>query len=138
MTTAAALGVHLIDDAVTFVKENPGRYVQVSRARGAEREGGVVRRPGGGRAATSSRMLEHYKKARVPKIKVLQLQKFAHGVEVAVGAFLQWRRLQSAGVHQLRAQEDVQRRHRPADGRDGTSGLHGRARTSCSRNTLVK
>jgi len=77
-------------------------------------------------------MLEHYKKGWSSKIKVLQLQKFANGVEVAVGAFF------NGADYNLRvfitsSTEDVQRRHRPADGRDGDLAASGRARTSCSR-----
>ena len=74
------------DDAITYVQENPSRYVikpsgaagNVKRRLfvGDEEDGGDV-----------IRMLEAYKKAFSDEIKVFQLQKRVVGVEVAVGAF---------------------------------------------------
>jgi phosphoribosylamine---glycine ligase len=74
------------DDAVTFVKENPGRYVVKPSGRAQnEKVLSFVGQEEDGLDVIS--MLEHYKKGWASKIKVLQLQKFATGVEVAVGAF---------------------------------------------------
>ena len=74
------------DDAITYVQENPSRYVikpsgaagNVKRRLfvGDEEDGGDV-----------VRMLEAYKKAFSDEILVFQLQKRVVGVEVAVGAF---------------------------------------------------
>ena len=74
------------DDAITYVQENPRRYVikpsgaagNVKRRLfvGDEEDGGDV-----------VRMLEAYKKAFSDEILVFQLQKRVVGVEVAVGAF---------------------------------------------------
>ncbi len=74
------------DEAITYVQENPSRYVikpsgaagNVKRRLfvGDEEDGGDV-----------VRMLEAYKKAFSDEIKVFQLQKRVVGVEVAVGAF---------------------------------------------------
>ena len=74
------------DDAVTFVKENPGRYVVKPSGRAQnEKVLSFVGQEEDGLDILS--MLEHYKKGWASKIKVFQLQKFANGVEVAVGAF---------------------------------------------------
>ena len=74
------------DDAVTFVKENPGRYVVKPSGRAQnEKVLSFVGQEEDGLDVIS--MLEHYKKGWASKIKVLQLQKFASGVEVAVGAY---------------------------------------------------
>jgi hypothetical protein len=74
------------DAAVTFIKVNPGRYVvkpsgkaqneKVLSFVGQEEDGLDV-----------LMMLEHYKNGWASKIKSFQLQKYASGVEVAVGAF---------------------------------------------------
>ena len=74
------------DDAIAFVKENPGRYVVKPSGRAQnEKVLSFVGQEEDGLDVLS--MLEHYKKGWASKIKVLQLQKFASGVEVAVGAF---------------------------------------------------
>jgi phosphoribosylamine--glycine ligase len=74
------------DAAVSFIKANPGRYVvkpsgkaqneKVLSFVGQEEDGLDV-----------LMMLEHYKNGWASKIKSFQLQKYASGVEVAVGAF---------------------------------------------------
>ena len=74
------------DAAITFMKVNPGRYVikpsgkaqneKVLSFVGQEEDGLDV-----------LMMLEHYKNGWATKIKSFQLQKYAAGVEVAVGAF---------------------------------------------------
>ncbi len=74
------------DDAIKYVKENPGQYViKPSGAAqnqksllfvGEEEDGGDV-----------IKILESYKKVYSNKIKTFQIQKRIKGVEVAVGAF---------------------------------------------------
>ncbi len=74
------------DDAIAFVKQNPGQYVlkpsgaaQNQKALlfvGEEEDGHDV-----------IKILESYKKVYANKIKTFQLQKRIKGVEVAVGAF---------------------------------------------------
>jgi len=74
------------DAAISFMKVNPGRYVikpsgkaqneKVLSFVGQEEDGLDV-----------LMMLEHYKNGWATKIKSFQLQKYASGVEVAVGAF---------------------------------------------------
>jgi len=86
MTTLPRWEFTSFDDAVTFVKENPGRYVVKPSGRAQnEKVLSFVGQEEDGLDVIS--MLEHYKKGWSSKIKVLQLQKFANGVEVAVGAF---------------------------------------------------
>ena len=74
------------DDAIKFIKENPGRYVlKPSGAAQNEKELLFV-----GREEDSKdviQILELYKKNWAKKIKSFQLQRHATGVEVAVGAF---------------------------------------------------
>ncbi len=74
------------DDAITFVKENPGRYVlkPSGEAQNVKRRLFVGEEDDGGDVV---RMMEAYKKALADEIKVFQLQRRATGVEVAVGAF---------------------------------------------------
>jgi phosphoribosylamine-glycine ligase/intein/homing endonuclease len=74
------------DEAINFVSKNPQRFVLKPSGRvqnekellfvGQEEDGKDI-----------AQVLEHYKKHWSSKIKVFQLQKFARGVEVAVGAF---------------------------------------------------
>ena len=86
MTTLPRWEFTSFDDAVAFVKENPGRYVVKPSGRAQnEKVLSFVGQEEDGLDILS--MLEHYKKGWASKIKVFQLQKFANGVEVAVGAF---------------------------------------------------
>ena len=86
MTTLPRWEFTSFDDAIAFVKENPGRYVVKPSGRAQnEKVLSFVGQEEDGLDVLS--MLEHYKKGWASKIKVLQLQKFASGVEVAVGAF---------------------------------------------------
>ena len=86
MTTLPRWEFTSFDDAVAFVKENPGRYVVKPSGRAQnEKVLSFVGQEEDGLDVIS--MLEHYKKGWSSKIKVLQLQKFASGVEVAVGGF---------------------------------------------------
>lgn len=74
------------DDAIKFVKQNPDRYVvkpngQASNEKvlsfiGMEEDGLDIQT-----------ILEHYKRGWSNKIKSFQLQKYAPGVEVAVGGY---------------------------------------------------
>jgi len=73
------------DGAIAFIKENPGRYVikPSGRAQNEKVLSFVGQEEDGLDVLT---MLEHYKKGWASKIKSFQLQKYAAGVEVAVGA----------------------------------------------------
>lgn len=74
------------DKAIDFIQDNPGRYVLKPSGKadnekhllyiGQEEDGNDVRD-----------VLAHYKKNWAKKIKLFQIQKYAMGVEVAVGAF---------------------------------------------------
>ena len=64
----------------------PGPLRDQAQRQGAEREGAALRRPGGGRKGRRAGA-RHYKKKWSSKIKVFLLQKYAQGVEIAVGAF---------------------------------------------------
>jgi phosphoribosylamine--glycine ligase len=74
------------DDAVKFVKENPGRYVV--KPSGKAQEEKVLSFVGQEEDGLDIlAILEHYKKTWSSKIKTFQLQRFVSGVEVAIGAF---------------------------------------------------
>ncbi|HLF55189.1 MAG TPA: phosphoribosylglycinamide synthetase C domain-containing protein [Candidatus Nanoarchaeia archaeon] len=73
------------DEAIKFVQKNPGRYVVKPTSKGGEKELLFVGQEEDGKDVLQ--LLEHYKKAWAKKIKYFQLQKYASGVEVAVGAF---------------------------------------------------
>jgi len=74
------------DDAIEFVKEHPDRYVIKPSGKaegekqltftGMEEDGNDI-----------IQILQIYKRSWAKKIKMFQIQKFASGVEVAVGAF---------------------------------------------------
>lgn len=74
------------DDAITFIKENPGRYVIKPNGKAQnEKELSFIGQEEDGKDVVQ--VLEHYKKNWSKKIKSFQVQKFASGVEVAVGTF---------------------------------------------------
>lgn len=74
------------DVAIKFIKENPGRYVLKPSGKAQnEKELLFVGQEEDGLDVLQ--ILEHYKKNWAKKIKAFQLQKYAAGVEVAVGAF---------------------------------------------------
>lgn len=74
------------DDAVEFVKKNPSRYViKPSGLAQNEKELLFIGQEEDGKDIVQ--VLEHYKKNWSKKIKIFQLQKYASGVEIAVGAF---------------------------------------------------
>ncbi|MBI4140277.1 phosphoribosylamine--glycine ligase [Candidatus Woesearchaeota archaeon] len=73
------------DEAIQFVSKNPGRYVLKPTSKTGEKELLYVGQEEDGKDILQ--LLEHYKRAWSKKIKFFQLQKYAAGVEVAVGAF---------------------------------------------------
>ena len=74
------------DDAVDFVKKNPDRYVlKPSGKPQSEKELLFIGQEADGKDILQ--VLEHYKANWSKKIKEFQMQKYAEGVEVAVGAF---------------------------------------------------
>ena len=74
------------DSAIKFVKENPGRYVLKPSGKAQnEKELLFVGQEEDGKDLLH--IMELYKKNWAKKIKEFQLQKFASGVEVAIGAF---------------------------------------------------
>lgn len=74
------------DDAITFVKENPGKYVLKPSGQAGNIKGllFVGEQDDGGDVP---QVLEDYKKAWAKKIPSFQLQKRISGVEIGVGAF---------------------------------------------------
>ena len=78
------------DDAIKFVKENPGRYVVKPSGRAQEEKVlSFVGQEEDGLDIVA--ILERYKKSWSTKIKSFQIQRFVSGVEVAVGAFFNGR-----------------------------------------------
>lgn len=73
------------DEAIDFVTRNPGRYVLKPTSKSGEKELLFVGQEEDGKDVLQ--LLEHYKRAWAKQIKFFQLQKYASGVEVAVGAF---------------------------------------------------
>ncbi len=73
------------DEAISFVKKNPSRYVLKPTSKGGEKELLFVGQEEDG--ADVINVLELYKKAWAKKITDFQIQKYVSGVEVAVGAF---------------------------------------------------
>ena len=86
MTTLPKWDFDSFDAAIAFIKENPGRYVikPSGRAQNEKVLSFVGQEDDGLDVVT---MLDHYKKGWASKIKTFQIQKYAAGVEVAVGAF---------------------------------------------------
>jgi phosphoribosylamine---glycine ligase len=89
-----AVGVNILprwnftdyDEAVEFVKSNPGRYVvKPSGKAQIDKELMFIGHEEDGKDVIH--ILEHYKKTWLRKIKTFQLQKFVPGVEIAVGVF---------------------------------------------------
>lgn len=74
------------DEALKFVKENPSRYV-IKPSGKAQNEKELLFIGQEEDGMDIIQVLELYKKNWAKKIKVFQMQKFAAGVEVAVGAF---------------------------------------------------
>lgn len=75
------------DAATTFLKENPGRYVWKPSGNTPSDMKGLLFLGTEEDGKDLLEILEHNKKTWAKKVKFFQLQKFASGVEVAVGAF---------------------------------------------------
>ena len=74
------------DEAIEFVKKNPDRYVLKPSGKAQnEKELLFIGQEGDGKDIIQ--VLEHYKANWSKKIKEFQMQKFAEGVEIAVGTF---------------------------------------------------
>ncbi|MBI4140023.1 phosphoribosylamine--glycine ligase [Candidatus Woesearchaeota archaeon] len=74
------------DEAINYVKENPGRYVIKPSGEAQNNKGLLfIGEEEDGRDVLQ--VLDDYKKAWAKKIPVFQLQKRVTGVEIAVGAF---------------------------------------------------
>ncbi|MDE1852890.1 MAG: hypothetical protein KGI38_03975 [Thaumarchaeota archaeon] len=74
------------DEAIDFVKKNPDRYVLKPSGKAQdEKELLFIGQEPDGKDILQ--VLEHYKVSWSKKIKEFQMQKFAEGVEIAVGAF---------------------------------------------------
>lgn len=74
------------DEAINFVKANPDRYVLKPSGKAQnEKELLFIGQEADGKDVLQ--VLEHYKANWSKKIKEFQIQKFAEGVEIAVGAF---------------------------------------------------
>jgi len=73
------------DEAITFLKKNPGRWVLKPNSKTGEKELLFVGQEEDGKDVLQ--LLELYKKAWAKKITSFQLQKYVSGVEIAVGAF---------------------------------------------------
>lgn len=74
------------DDAVSFVRENPGRYA-IKPSGEAQNVKGLLFVGEEQDGHDVIQVLEAYKRVWAERIKVFQLQQRAEGVEVAVGAF---------------------------------------------------
>jgi len=75
------------DEAIAFLKHNPGRYVFKPCGNVASADKDLLFIGTEDDGLDLIEVLEHNKKAWSKKIKLFQLQKFATGVEIAVGAF---------------------------------------------------
>ncbi|TSC78508.1 MAG: phosphoribosylamine--glycine ligase [Parcubacteria group bacterium Gr01-1014_33] len=75
------------EEAIRFIKENPGRYVFKPSGSVLTDQKGILFIGQEDSGADLLEVLEHNKNTWAKKIKRFQLQKFANGVEVAVGAF---------------------------------------------------
>lgn len=75
------------DEAITFIRENPGRYVFKPSGNIMSEQKGILFIGEEESGNDLIEVLEHNKKTWSRKFKKFQLQKFAQGVEVAVGAF---------------------------------------------------
>jgi phosphoribosylamine---glycine ligase len=75
------------DEGINFLKENPGRYVFKPSGAVSNDEKGILFIGEEEDGKDLLEVLEHNKKTWARKIKLYQLQKYAAGVEIAVGAF---------------------------------------------------
>lgn len=124
------------DDAITFLRENPGRYVIKPSGRAQnEKVLSFVGQEEDGLDVLV--MLRHYKKGWASKIKRFQLQKFVAGVEVAVGAFFNGRDfLEPVFInfeHKRMCNDEIG----PQTGEMGTAGFWSRS-SNLYQQTLLK
>ncbi|HVE39125.1 MAG TPA: phosphoribosylglycinamide synthetase C domain-containing protein [Planctomycetota bacterium] len=90
LTTLPNWDFESFDAAVEFIRKNPDRYVVKPNGKAQnEKVLSFVGQEEDGRDLVT--MLEHYKKGWGSRIRSFQLQKYASGVEVAVGAFFNGR-----------------------------------------------
>ena len=75
------------EEAIKFIKENPGRYVFKPSGSITSEQKGILFIGQEESGSDLIEVLEHNKKTWSKKIKKFQLQKYASGVEVAVGIF---------------------------------------------------
>ena len=124
------------DAAISFIKINPGRYVvkPSGRAQNEKVLSFVGQEEDGLDVLT---MLEHYRNGWSGKIRNFQLQKYASGVEVAVGAFFNGEEfLQPVFVnfeHKRMFNDDIG----PQTGEMGTSGFW-KGSSTLFQQTLLK
>jgi len=86
ITTLPSWNFTDFDEAVKFVQQNPDRYViKPSGKAQNEKELTFIGQEEDGKDVID--VLQHYKKSWSKKLSAFQLQKFAQGVEVAVGVF---------------------------------------------------
>jgi len=86
VNTLPSWNFNSFDEGIEFVKKNPDRYVIKPSGRAQnEKELLFIGQEEDGKDV--EQVLEHYKRNWSNKIKIFQIQKFANGVEVAVGAF---------------------------------------------------
>jgi phosphoribosylamine--glycine ligase len=86
LTTLPNWDFDSFDAAIDFVRKNPDRYVVKPNGKAQnEKVLSFVGQEEDGRDLVT--MLEHYKKGWGSRIRSFQLQRYASGVEVAVGAF---------------------------------------------------
>ncbi len=75
------------DESIAFIRENPGRYVFKPSGNIMSEQKGILFIGEEESGNDLIEVLEHNKKTWSRKIKKFQLQKYAQGVEIAVGAF---------------------------------------------------
>lgn len=75
------------DAAIQFIKDNPGRYVFKPSGNIMSEQKGILFIAQEDTGSDIIEVLEHNKKTWSRKIKKFQIQKYAQGVEIAVGAF---------------------------------------------------
>lgn len=86
LNTLPSWDFNTFDDAIEFVKKNPERYVV--KPNGKAQNDKVLSFVGQEEDGLDIiAILDHYKKGWGSKIKSFQIQKFASGIEVAIGAF---------------------------------------------------
>lgn len=87
MTTLPHWNFFNYEEAITFLKENPGRYVFKPSGNVLAEQKGILFVGNDDSGSDLIEVLTHNKTSWAKKYKKFQLQKFVQGVEVAVGAF---------------------------------------------------